>query len=86
MYAVSDASYGVGPCEARRLSKKSWKHDHRKSVNQNINEPRKYNKDQRHLNNMKKGLNVKNRLLQDAEDPNARLWKRTTKIEDRLNK
>ena len=33
MYAVSDASYGVGPCEARRLSKKSWRHDHRKSVN-----------------------------------------------------
>ena len=38
---VSYASIGVEPC-----SKKSWRHDHSKSVTLNITEPRKCDKDQ----------------------------------------
>ena len=45
MYAVSYVSYGVGPCEAQRLSQKSWRHDHSESVSLNITEPRKYDKE-----------------------------------------
>ncbi|MPC76172.1 hypothetical protein E2C01_070578 [Portunus trituberculatus] len=83
MYAVSYTSTGMGPCEARRPITKSWRHDQSVRILLNLENVIQIRDT---LATIKEGVtNVKNRL-QDAEEPNTRLWKQTIEIETRLTK